>query len=115
MITVLAFFGGIVLVIFILIISARTRTILKANKTMENTIRNCWAHSGITDPDIQDDISLTMMREICFNTQTLDQYRLALGAVRSLSHDIVKNKQRLEEFKRELLMYGAQRGWTINI
>lgn len=115
MVTALAILGGVVLALFLLMLFARTRTLLRANKIMENTIRYCWQESGATTAFEQDNIALEMMRDACLSAQTRDQYRISLGAIRSLSSDIVKDKQRLEGFKRELLAYGAERGWTISL
>lgn len=112
MVTALAIFGGVVLIILILVIVGRSRATLKANSLMENAIRVCWSTIGTDDPDRQDDVAIQMMRDACFSARTLNQYRLALGAVRALSPDIVKNKQRLDSFKRELVLYGQTNGWT---
>ncbi|MCI6939851.1 hypothetical protein [Desulfovibrio piger] len=113
--TALAVLGGIFLFILILVIMLRSRTILKANKIMEDAIRRCWVEAGASTPKEQDDIALNMMRTACFSAENLNQYRLALGAIRSLSNDIVKDKYRLNEFKREFYAYGVLMGWSKNL
>jgi uncharacterized protein YneF (UPF0154 family) len=112
MVTALAIFGGVVLTLFIAFMFFRSRAILRANRIMENTIRVYWSTMGTDDPDAQDDAALQMMRDACLSARTLNHYHLALGAVRALSPDIVKNKQKLEEFKRELILFGQMHGWT---
>lgn len=79
---------------------------------MENTIRIAWEEMGAIQPEEQDSIAIHMMEQACFSATTLDQYRLALGAIRNLSPDIVKDKQKLESFKRRFILYGQVKGWT---
>ena len=79
---------------------------------MENTIRNVWEELGAIQPEEQDNIAIHMMEQASFSVTTLDQYRLALGAIRNLSPDIVKDKQKLESFKRRFILYGQVKGWT---
>lgn len=112
MTTALAILGGIFLFIFILFITLRTKKILKANKIMEDSIRHYWTILGATTPEDQDDIALNMMQGAFSSIKSFDEYRLALGCIRSLSNDIVKDKQRLKEFKKEFYAYGALMGWT---
>jgi len=110
--TALAILGGIILVFFIIFLVRRTIAILKANRIMENTIRIAWEEMGAIQPEEQDNIAIHMMEQACFSATTLDQYRLALGAIRNLSPDIVKDKQKLESFKRRFILYGQVKGWT---
>lgn len=112
MTTALAILGGIFLLIIFLFITSRTRNILKANKIMEDTIRRSWVELGATTPEKQDEIALNMMRAAFSSIKNFNEYRLALGALRSLSNDIVKDKYKLEEFKKEFYAYGALMGWT---
>lgn len=111
MVTVLAIVGGIVLVLIVLFFGVRMATILKATSISENTIRNIWADLGVRDPMEQDDIALDVLRNNCF-ADNMQQYRLGLGVIRSLSSDIIKDKTRLTQFKKELLAYGQLMGWT---
>lgn len=103
--------GALVLIAYLLPILERRRLISEINKAMEDSIRVCWKKFDLVDPKDRDNMALQMMRELCTTMQSREQYRLVLGAIRSLSEDIVKDKQRLEKFKKSVLLYGCSKGW----
>ena len=106
----LAIICGIVVVVLLVLMYFRGRVNLQARGIAEHAIRQAWVEFDITDPVRQDDIALNMLRDVCFSLETSKEYCLARGVLRTLSPDIVKNKERLEQFKKEFDAYAILRG-----